>query len=207
MAFATGLPRLVINFAAESGYLGVFVLMLLEAAALPIPSEIVLPFAGYLVYQGRVEFWPVIFYSTAAALIGSFIDYYIGLKLGRQLITNPSKLPFVNAEHLRTVENWFHKHGSIAVVGLRLVPAARVLISFPAGAYRMGRLRFAILTLTGCLPWNIALVYFGLVFGESWKTVLEAFNYINVVAYGAIVMFVVWLFWHVAQTRRAKRRR
>ncbi len=119
------LPRNAISLASEAGYAGIFILMLMESAALPIPSEIILPFAGYLVYMGRLEFFSVLFVSTFAALIGSFVDYYLGLKLGRGIFTASSRIPFVNMQHLRNAEAWFHRHGPIAVALFRLMPAAQ----------------------------------------------------------------------------------
>jgi membrane protein DedA with SNARE-associated domain len=202
--FVIGLPRRMIGLASGAGYLGVFLLMLLEAAAFPIPSEIILPFAGYLVSQGTLDFWPVVFYSTLASLIGSLIDYYLGLKLGGALLN--SKLRFVNAAHLRRVQAWFNRYGTAAVALFRLVPAARVLISFPAGAYRMSKSKFAIYTLAGCLPWNFILIYLGWWLGSSWGTVVEAFRYINLVVYALLILLVVWICWKLTSRRSLQSR-
>ncbi len=204
ISFITGLPRRAIDLASEAGYVGIFVLMLLEAAAFPIPSEIILPFAGYLVYQGTLDFWPVVFYTTLAALIGSFFDYYLGWKLGALLLNDPSKLPLVNPAHLRRVEIWFNRYGSIAVAVFRLVPAARVLISFPAGACRMSKSKFAMYTLAGCLPWNFILVYVGWWLGSSWNTVVEAFRYINLAVYVLLVLLAVWVGWRLTSRRSSR---
>lgn len=197
-AFATliaNLPRTVIETASSAGYVGIFGLMLLEAAAFPIPSEIVLPLAGYLVSQGVLEFWLVVFYSTVAALIGSFIDYFLGWKVGRSLLTGRSRLPYVSATHFRRAQTWFENYGPFAVALFRLVPGARVLISFPAGAYGMSKWRFAAYTFVGCLPWNITLVYLGLWLGSSWPSVVAVFRYINLVVYGLIILFLIWIGW------------
>jgi len=181
-----------LRIAMQMGYLGVFVLMVLEAAAFPIPSEIVLPFAGYLVALNKLSFWPVIMFSTIAALTGSFVDYYLGLKLGPLLLV-PGRIPFVDANRLSRVNAWFNRYGGFAVVLLRLVPGARVLISFPAGAYQMKKMKFAVYTLAGCLPWNIILVYLGWWFGSSWDYVVGLFRYINIVAYLLTIVAIVWL--------------
>jgi len=186
------LPQEGIAIVAQMGYAGIFLLMLLEAAAFPIPSEIVLPLAGYLISQSELSFWPVILYSTVAAMIGSFIDYYLGLRLG-PLLLNPGKLRFVNADLVRRVDTWFNRYGTFAVVFLRLVPAARVLISFPAGAYQMRKAKFAICTLAGCLPWNIMLVSLGWWFGSSWDYVVRLFRYVNLIAYLILILTAVWL--------------
>jgi membrane protein DedA with SNARE-associated domain len=193
IAFITTLPNRAIDFASSAGYVGVFFLMLLEAAALPIPSEIILPFAGYLVFKGNLSFWPVILVSTVAALLGSFIDYYIGLRLGTALLTDTSRLPYVNAHHMGRVQAWFNRYGSWAVALFRLVPAARVLISFPAGIYRMNAFKFAAYTLLGCIPWNLILVYLGLSLGSAWEEVVAAFKYINLLVYVLLIILIAWV--------------
>jgi membrane protein DedA with SNARE-associated domain len=193
VSLVTNLPRNAIGFASRAGYGGIFILMVLEAAALPIPSEIILPFAGYLIYEGGLEFLSVVFVTTLAALIGSFVDYYLGFTLGRALLTGESRIPYIRQEHLRRVEKWFNHYGPAAVAIFRLVPAARVLISFPAGAYRMSRWKFGLYTLAGCLPWNVFLIYLGWWLGSSWNVVVEAFRYINLVAYALLVLLAVWV--------------
>ncbi len=195
ISLISNLPRNVISLASEAGYAGIFMLMLMEAAALPIPSEIILPFAGYLVYIGKLEFFTVLFVSTLAAVIGSFVDYCLGLKLGRGIFAASSRIPFVDMQHVRNAERWFHRHGLMAVAICRLIPAARVMISFPAGVYRMNKLAFILYTLAGCLPWNIALICLGWWLGASWNAVVEAFRYINLVAYALLALFVVWIGW------------
>lgn len=204
IAFITNLPKHVLDFASATGYVGILILMLLEAAALPIPSGIVLPFAGYLVYRGTLEFWSVVFVSTVAALIGSFIDYFLGWKLGGSLLTSKARIPFVNGSHLQRVGLWFDQYGPAAVAIFRLVPAARVLISFPAGVYRMSKAKFAVYTLIGCLPWNMFLVYLGWWLGNSWGAVVSAFRYINVVVYVGFICFGAWIAWKLTSARRRK---
>lgn len=191
-ALLMSLPQEAIRIASQAGYAGIFLLMLLEATAFPIPSEIVLPFAGYLVSQGTLSFWPVVLYSTIAAMIGSFVDYYLGLKLG-PLLLEPGKLHFVDGKRLRMVHVWFNRYGAFAVAFFRLVPAARVLISFPAGAYHMKKAKFAVYTLAGCLPWNFILIYLGWWFGSSWDSVVGLFRYVNILAYLTLTLAGVWV--------------
>jgi len=206
ISIVTNLPKQAMTLASEAGYVGIFVLMLAEAAAFPIPSEIILPFAGYLVYRGTLDFWPVIIITTIAAMIGSYADYYVGLKLGQRLLTNRT-LPFVKEEHLRRAEAWFMHYGTIAVALFRLVPAARVLISFPAGMYRINKAKFLLYTLAGCLSWNITLTYLGWWLGSSWDSVVEAFRYINLVAYAALIALVAWIAWRLLAARKRSARK
>jgi membrane protein DedA with SNARE-associated domain len=193
MSLVADMPRLVIGLVSQAGYDGVFVLMLLEAAAFPVPSELILPLAGYLVYRGYLNFWLVVLWSTVAALVGSFVDYYLGMTVGEAFFTGKSRLPFINAGHLHKVGAWFNQYGSIAVILLRLVPAARVLISFPAGIYRMNKTKFAICTLAGCLPWNIILIYLGWQLGPFWSEIVDAFRYVNIVVYALLILLAVWV--------------
>ena len=202
VGWITSLPTNAINLAAGAGYVGIFLLMLLESASFPVPSEVVLPLAGYLVFRGTLQFWPVVFYSTVAALLGSFFDYYLGVKFGSPLLTGQTKLPYVRAHHLKRIQAWFGAYGPAAVVLLRLVPSARVLISFPAGASRMDRSKFAMCTLLGCLPWNIALVYVGWWLGASWEQATSFFRYINLLVYLVMILIVCWVAWRVVVSRR-----
>jgi len=195
------LPQLVINLATAGGYAGIFFLMLLEAAALPVPSEIILPLAGYLVSRGALEFWLVVAYSTVAAIMGSFIDYFLGWKLGNSFLSGRARLPYIDAGHLRRTRGWFERYGPIAVVLFRLVPAARVLISFPAGAYRMSKWKFALYTTAGCLPWNITLVYLGWWLGSSWEEVVAAFRYLNLAVYIILIVLAIWVGWRLTAKR------
>jgi membrane protein DedA with SNARE-associated domain len=205
IASMLNLPQFVINLAAAGGYAGIFALMLLEAAAFPVPSEIILPLAGYLVSQGTLEFWSVVLFSTVAAVIGSFADYFLGWKLGSLLLNGQAKLPYIDAKHLQRTHRWFDKYGPEAVALFRLIPAARVLISFPAGAYKMSKRKFALYTIAGCLPWNITLVYLGWWLGASWEEVVAAFKYINVIVYVLLALLVIWVGWKLSAKRTRQR--
>ncbi|MGA8903448.1 MAG: DedA family protein [Candidatus Bathyarchaeia archaeon] len=204
IALMSNLPRIVINLATAGGYAGIFALMLLEAAAFPVPSEVILPLAGYLVSQGTLEFWFVVLISTVAAMIGSFVDYFIGWKLGSSLLVGQSRLPYIDATRLRRTRGWFDRYGAVVVALLRLVPTARVLVSFPAGAYKMSKSKFAFYTLVGCLPWNILLIYLGWWLGSSWEEVVAAFRYINLVVYVLLTLIVIWIVWRLVSKRNKR---
>jgi membrane protein DedA with SNARE-associated domain len=177
------------------GYGGVFALMILEASSLPIPSEIILPFAGYLVSSGHLDFWITLIVATIAAIAGSLIDYYIGLK-GVQALTKYRLLgrAIVSENQLKVAANYFSKYGSVMVLVGRLIPVVRTLISFPAGAVRMPLAKFISYTLAGCILWNSLLIYIGYYLGGNWQEVADISHYIviAVVAVAAIV-FAVYL--------------
>jgi len=192
-AYITGLPSHVISVASKTGYAGVFFLTLLDSAGLPFPSEVILPFAGYLVFRGAFQYWPVVICSTVAALLGSSADYYVGRKLGSSLIAGKITLPCIPVDQLQRVQAWFEKHGPVAVALLRLVPGVRVLISIPAGACKIRPVTFEFYTLLGCLIWNIALVYLGWWLGSSWGIVTSYFRDLSLFVFFALIMCAFWL--------------
>jgi membrane protein DedA with SNARE-associated domain len=186
------------------GYVGVFGLMVLESSSLPIPSEIILPFAGYLVSLGLLDFWAVVAVSTVAGLAGALIDYYIGLK-GLDVLTKRQRLRnlIYNQGRMTTAEGWFRKYGAGAVFLGRLVPGFRTLISFPAGAVKMPLAKFVAYTTAGCVVWNAVLVYVGFYVGASWREVAGVVHYLLIAAAVAVLVGVV-LFW-IRRRRRLQK--
>jgi len=177
------------------GYAGIFSLMLLESSSLPIPSEVVLPFAGYLISQGQLNLWITISIATLAGVTGSLIDYYIGLK-GISLLAQRKilgRLLFSEAR-LETAEKWFKRYGVLAVFLSRMVPGFRTLVSFPAGAMKMLLPKFVLYTIAGCLVWNAVLVCIGVYLGANWREVAGVSHYIIIGFAAAILMaFIVLL--------------
>lgn len=150
------------------GGLALFVLMTLESSSLPIPSEVVLPFAGFLVHDGRFSFATALALATVGAMIGSYVDYYIGRYLGNSRLLRETPL---FSRGLMSAESWFARYGAIAVFATRFLAGARTLISFPAGASRMSFVKFSLLTLAGCLAWNAVLIYAGYILSEQWTRI------------------------------------
>jgi membrane protein DedA with SNARE-associated domain len=185
---ATGaVTNLVITAIDNTGYLGIFGLMLLEGTSLPIPSEVVLPFAGYLVSLGRIDFWVTVAVATSAGVIGALIDYYIGLFLGMKVISNYGSRFFISNEQMQRVQDLFQKHGSRIVFISRLIPGVRTLASFPAGSARMSLPKFTLYTTLGCLLFDVLLVYVGDYFGSHWNVVRS----IGVLEIGATIAVLV----------------
>jgi membrane protein DedA with SNARE-associated domain len=160
------------------GYPGIFLLMVMESATLPVPSEVVLPLGGYLVYQGRLEFWSVVAVATLGSLVGTVVDYSIGYYLGRPAVLRYGRIVRFSHERLETTERWFYRHGNSVVLLARFVPLLRTLIAFPAGIVRMDTRRFLAFSAVGILVWDIALVYVGVLAGQNSheiSTVLHAY--------------------------------
>ena len=177
------------------GYAGIFSLMALESSSLPIPSEIILPFAGYLISQGQLNFWITLSIATLAGVTGSFTDYYIGLK-GTDLIARRGILGRLihDESRLETAERWFKKYGVVTVFLSRLVPAIRTLISFPAGATKMSLSKFIACTTAGCVAWNATLIYVGMYLGANWRQVAGMSGYLIIgSAIAVVAVFVIFL--------------
>jgi len=179
---------------ASWSYAGIFLLMLLESSSLPIPSEVILPFAGYLVSQGQLNLWITIFISTLAGIAGSLIDYYIGMK-GTDLLVRQKTTDrlFFRKGRLDTVRNWFKKYGVAAVFLCRMIPGFRTLISFPAGAVKMPLHKFVEFTGAGCLVWNAILVCTGYYVGSNWREIAGLSSYLILASLFFIVLaFIIF---------------
>lgn len=161
------------NFMKNTGYVSLFALMALESASLPIPSEVVLPFAGYLVSQGILNFWLVLLVSTVASLAGALLDYYLARRLGRPFVVRMLKFFRVHSGALERAETWFDTSGRWTVFLARFVPVLRTVISLPAGLFRMDVKSFILMTVAGCLGWSAVLVYAGYLAPTAW---VSAFN-------------------------------
>ena len=174
------------------GYSGIFGLMLLESSSLPIPSEVILPFAGYLASMGQLDVWITVTLATVAGLAGSLIDYYIGLK-GVQSLTKHKILGKVllSTNQLEVAEKWFIKYGSLMVFISRIIPGFRTTFSFPAGAAKMKLSKFIAFTTAGCLLWNVILIYLGWYLGKNWTQVAGVSHYLIIAAVAAIVIVIV----------------
>jgi membrane protein DedA with SNARE-associated domain len=186
-------------------YTGVFALMLLEATSLPIPSEVILPFVGYLVSLGDLNFWVAVAVATAAGVAGSIIDYYIGLKAAHILSKHRilGKV-FFTQNQLNIAVRWFGKYGAVFVFFSRLIPGFRTIVSFPAGAVKMPLPKFTVYTTLGCLVWNGLLIYVGYWLGSQWTTVAGvSHNLIIAVAAVLAVLFGVFLVWRHRRIKRA----
>ncbi len=176
----------------KTGYVGVFVLSMLESAAIPIPSEVVVPFSGFLASSGRFEFWAVVFWATVANLTGSIILFVIGRSGGRWILERYGKYIFVHQKDLDLGDNWFLKYGSRAVFFGRMLPVVRTFISLPAGIGNMNFKKFVAFTFLGALPWNFALALAGLKFGDNWEVLHPYFQKLNYVIALLIVLAVAW---------------
>jgi len=156
------------NLMSNYGYASLFALMMLESASLPIPSELVLPLAGYLVSVGLMSFWLAVAVSTVASLTGALVDYYLAIWLGRPFVLGLLQLFGLRRGLLDRAENWFRWSGQWTVFVARFIPGLRSIISIPAGLLEMPIRIFTLLTVAGCFAWSVVLIYAGLLAGTGY---------------------------------------
>ncbi|MBI4983165.1 DedA family protein [Candidatus Woesearchaeota archaeon] len=186
------------------GYFGVFFLMMLESMIAPVPSELVMPFAGFLVTRGEFSFYLVIICSSLGSLIGSLISYYIGKYGGEAVVLRYGRYLLLDQHDLQRTQSWFNKKGEITVLISRFIPVVRHLISIPAGTGRMNLKKFCVYTLIGATLWNTFLAYLGLKLGENWAMVRQYSEYISVPT--AIIILIVGLYLiyrHICHKKRS----
>jgi membrane protein DedA with SNARE-associated domain len=192
------LAGFIIAVISKTGYLGVLFLMAIESACIPLPSEIIMPFAGYLVYRGQFNlFWA----ATAGAIgcnIGSIVAYEIGRYGGRPLVERYGSYIFLGRHELEMAERFFHRFGVVAVLIGRLLPVIRTFIALPAGIGKMPRLRFHLFTFIGSWPWCFALAWIGMKLGERWDKdprLKEWFHRLDAVIILLLLSGITWFVW------------
>jgi membrane protein DedA with SNARE-associated domain len=180
--------------------------MAIESACIPLPSEVIMPFSGYLVYTGRFNLWAVAVAGAVGCVIGSLIAYWVGLRGGRRLIEKYGRYVLLSSHELDIADRWFAKYGEVIVFASRLLPVIRTFIAFPAGVARMNLKRFVIYTFAGSLPWCLGLAYVGQKLGEQWdknetlKTLFHRFDFVIGIIF---VLFVAWWVWRHFRNSRA----
>ncbi len=163
--------QIIIHFIQKVGYAGIFILMALESTIIPVPSEIVMPFAGFLVSSKELSFFWVALISTFGTIFGSLLSYFLGRYGGHKLVKKIGKYVFLNEEHLLKTEAWFVKHGEKTIFVSRFLPIVRHLISIPAGIGKMNKKYFLLYTFLGAFLWNSFLTYLGIILKNNWEVV------------------------------------
>src|ERR1700716_1149509 len=199
------LSGLIIITISTLGYAGIVLLMAIESACIPLPSEIIMPFSGYLVYTGRFHLWLVSVAGAFGCVVGSLVAYWVGMYGGRPLIEKYGRYVLISRHDLDLADRWFDRFGEIIVFASRLLPVIRTFIAFPAGVARMNLRKFVIYMFAGSLPWCIGLAYAGQKLGEQWdknptlKTLCHRFDFIiGIIGVAAITW---WVWRHVKHIR------
>jgi membrane protein DedA with SNARE-associated domain len=193
MGITEKIVAIIVAFISKTGYSSIVVLMALESMVAPVPSEAVMPFAGFLIADGRFTFTGVIFFSTLGSIIGSLISYYIGVYGGRPVIEKYGKYLFLNKHHLDITETYFNKKGDITIFVCRFIPIVRHLISIPAGMGKMNIFKFSLYTIIGAGMWNAILTVAGFYLRDNWKDIMKYSHVVDIVMLAGIVVSVGYI--------------
>jgi len=197
------LAQFVISTIDHVGYIGIFLLMLLESCGIPMPSEVIMPFSGFLVADGKMLFWLIVAMGTLGNLVGSLLAYWIGYRGGRPLIEKYGKYILISKHDLDLADSWFKKYGDWTVFFGRLLPVIRTYISFPAGISKMDVKRFSVYTTLGALPWTALFACLGVKMGNNWDLIREKLHNFDL-AIGILVVacIVLYILRHIKHSKR-----
>jgi membrane protein DedA with SNARE-associated domain len=194
--------EVAVDVVAELGLVGIFVLMVLESACIPVPSEATMLFAGFNVAEGEYSLFAVTAVGSVANLVGSWIAYGVG-RAGRvDVLEKHGRKLHVKREHLEWADRWFERHGDATVFFTRMLPIIRTFISLPAGVARMPFWRFSLLTLAGCVPWILTLAFIGQQAGSRWESWKDSLHYVDYAVAAGIVAGAAYLL--IRRRRRGK---
>ena len=189
------LSAFVIYVISAGGYSGIVLLMAIESACIPLPSEVIMPFSGYLVFTGRFD---LLWVATAGAIgcnVGSVAAYEVGAYGGRRLVEKYGAYILMTERELAWADRFFARYGNAAVFLARLLPVVRTFIALPAGIARMPRVRFHLYTFLGSWPWCYVLAYLGMKAGENWHYLGKYFHRFDAVIGGALAVGIAWFVW------------
>jgi membrane protein DedA with SNARE-associated domain len=181
-----------VDLIGEIGYAGIFVLMLLESACIPIPSEATMLFAGFKVDEGDLTLFGIVAAGVIGNLVGSWVAYAAGY-YGRIELLERNRLIHINRKHLDWADRWFQRYGSATVFFTRMLPIIRTFISLPAGVARMPFWRFTVLTLVGCIPWVLMLGVLGREVGSRWEEWRDRLHYLDYAVIAAVLVLIGYL--------------
>ncbi|HSP65083.1 MAG TPA: DedA family protein [Candidatus Deferrimicrobium sp.] len=188
------MSNFITHWVSSGGIVLVFLLMAAESCGVPFPSELIMPFAGFLASQGHISLTGAILAGTLGNVAGSLVAYGLAARFGRPLLLGPGRLLGIRESHLDLADRWFDRHGLTAVLVGRVLPVVRTYISFPAGLARVDLLRFTVLTFVGALPWCIALAAGGYAIGANYDRISGPIQIAALVFAVAVVAIVVaWL--------------
>jgi membrane protein DedA with SNARE-associated domain len=192
----------IIAAISSLGYWGIVAMMAIESACIPLPSEVIMPFSGYLVFTGRFNIWLVGLAGAVGCNVGSALAYYLGAHGGRPLIEKYGKWVLLSPKDLEWADRWFSHYGEATVFFSRLLPIIRTFIAFPAGVVRMNLVRFHVYTFAGSLPWCLVLAYAGMKLGARWNQLRVYFHRMDLVL-GVVILLglIVFLKRHLGRDK------
>lgn len=193
-----------LQFIDSWGYYAVAILMGLENACIPIPSELILGFAGYMIFAGRMTFTMALVAGMVGGILGSVFAYAVGRYGGRPFVDKYGKYFFVKKSHVDIAQNWFDKYGIKAVFFSRMLPVVRTFISLPAGFAHVDMKKFFFYTFLGSLPWTALILVIGMMLGEGWKVMMEVGHEISLAFAVILVVICLVLYWQYKKKKSAK---
>lgn len=199
------LAKIVTSTIGATGYFGVLFLMTLESCGVPMPSEVILPFSGFLVADGKLLLWAIILFGTLGDTLGSILAYWIGRKGGRPLIEKYGKYILISKHDLNLADKWFKKYGDWTVFFGRFLPIIRTYISFPAGISKMDPKKFITFTFLGALPWCGLLAWLGVKMGGNWEMIRSKLHSFDTsIAIVLIILIVLYIWRHIKLANKAE---
>jgi len=187
-----GVAAWIIGVISSMGYGGIVLLMAIESACIPLPSEIIMPFAGFLVSKGEMSLLGIALAGSIGCVLGSIPAYYLGMFGGRPLVEKYGKYVLISHKDLDMADRWFATHGEIIIFIARILPAVRTFIAFPAGVAHMNMPKFISYTFIGSFIWCLVLGYAGMKTGEHWEDLKVYFHEFHYVIAAVGLIFVVW---------------
>lgn len=199
----------IVGVISQLGYPGIILTMAIESALIPLPSEIIMPFSGFLVSQGRFDFWLVGLCGAFGNLLGSWVAYWLGYwgegVVARRFIRNYGKFILLSEGELDKAERLFRRFGNLIVFGSRVMPAIRTVISLPCGMARVPILKFSVLTFFGSLIWSYFLAWLGVLLGENWETLRPIFRKFDIAIVIIAIILIGWyIYWRLKKTARKR---
>ena len=189
------LARIAVNLIESLGYWGILIGMTIESACIPLPSEVIMLFGGFLTAVGTFNFWFVAAAGVLGNVFGSVLTYWIGANGGRSLLEKYGKYLLINPGHLDKAGRWFSRYGDWTVFFARNLPVIRTFISLPAGLARMNFVKFFVYTFVGCIPWNLALTFLGFKLGENWRLIEPYFRPLSYFIVFVLLTGIIWFFY------------
>lgn len=186
------LAGFIVSTISALDYGGIILLMAIESANIPLPSEIIMPFSGFLVSQGQFNLWLVGLAGAVGCVVGSVFSYWLGAVGGRPLVEKYGKYILISHHDLDLADNWFKKRGELTVFIGRLLPVVRTFISFPAGIAKMHFWRFILYSFLGSLPWCLLLGYIGQKMGDNWDSLRPLFHKFDYLILALIIVGLIW---------------
>lgn len=185
--------KIITDAIAATGYWGIAIGMAIESANIPLPSEVILPFGGYLVSTGQLEFYRAVMAGTIGGTVGSILSYYLGLYGGRPFLMKYGRYIGFSMKHLDQATGWFERYGEATVFFTRLMPIVRTFISLPAGIGHMNFKKFVFYTFMGSLPWSLLLTYVGFKLGQNWKAIEPLYHKLDIVVLVGLIALGLFL--------------